>query len=155
MSKWQDRSGQEQIDLFNHPKMKQHDAIDKLADALPDALLKGFRYGELRGQILVLHFTHPGHLNEFKIRKDEILEKMRSIYKEHGLRESIVFKDVKAEQRYQPPPKQVAEQSLEFEDRAKGDFENTQTNPVLNRIFENIRKTIKERHDGRAGNADS
>lgn len=147
MSKWQDRSGREQISLATHPKMKQHDAIDKLADALPEPLLKGFRYGELRGTVLVLHFTHPGHLNEFRIRKDEILEKMRVIYKEQELKGVISFKDVKAEQRYQPPPKEQSEQSLEFEDRSWGDFENTQTNPELHRIFESIRTKIKERRD--------
>ena len=147
MGKWDDKSGREQISLADHPKMQQHQAIDKLADALPEALRRGFRFGELRGTVLVLHFTHPGHLNEFKIRKEEILAGMRKIYKEHGLKGSITFKDVKAEQRYQPPPKQAAEQSLEFEDWAKGDFEYQGSHPELKRIFSNIKKTIKERRD--------
>ncbi len=133
------------IDPLNHPKLKQHQAIDKLVDALPEPLLKGFRYGQLRGNILVLHFTHPAHLNEFRIRRDEILQRMREIYKEHRLKDVIVFKEVKAEARYHPPPQPSSQKSLDFTDRAEGAFENRVTHPELHRIFENIRNIIKER----------
>jgi len=138
-----------QINIESHPKTLQHQAIDKLADALPDALRRGYRFGELRGSILVLHFTHPAHLNEFKIKKQEILQRMRKIYGENKMQQVIKFTDVKAEQRYQPPPKPEQTKSMDFEDRAKGDFENPVTHPGLHASLERIRKIIKERRDGK------
>jgi len=138
------------VDLFNHPRLRRHDAIDKLADALPEAMRRGYRFGELRGSILVLHFTHPAYLNEFKIKKQEILERMRKIYGENKMQQVIKFTDVKAEQRYQPPPKpEQQRESLDFDDRAKGDFENPVTHPGLHASLERIRKIIKERRNGK------
>lgn len=135
------------IDIDHHPKLKQRQAIDKLADALPEPLLRGFRHGELRGTVLVLHFSHPAHLNEFKLRRDEILQRMREIYKEHGLRESIVFRDVRAEaqfvpQRQEQQPRTTAET---YDEPAEGNFRNDIRSPELRKLFERIRVTIKER----------
>lgn len=133
------------INLYTHPKRIQQQAIKLLSEALPEHLLRHFDHGEVRYKTLVLHFKHPGAVQEFGLQRDAILEKMRKIYGERKLKEKIVFEHVEAECHFHLPEKPPPEKALPFEERADGNFTNNVTSPKLHAMFEQIRHTIKER----------
>jgi len=133
--------------LNKHPSHLEQKAIQELIKAMNETLQKGFLYGGIRGMTLVLHFKHPGLVQEFALKKEEILEKMRVIYQEKQLRKKILFKQIQAEHEYKPKPI-VQDRELPFEERAKGEFENCVGDPRLSSLIEDIRKTIKNNPNG-------
>ena len=88
--------------LNKHPSHIEQKAIQELIKAMSETLQKGFLYGGVRGTTLVLNFNHPGLVQEFALKKEEILEKMRVIYQEQKLRKKILFKQIQAEHEYKP-----------------------------------------------------
>lgn len=133
--------------LNRHPSTLEQKAIQELIKAMSETLQKGFLYGGVRGTTLVLHFKHPGLVQEFALKKEEILEKMRVIYAEQKLRKKIVFKQIQAEHEYKPRPVDE-DRSLPFAERAKGEFENCISDAKLNALVEDIRKTVKNNMNG-------
>ncbi len=127
---------------LSSPKLKEHKAIRELSEAL-GVIKKSFLYGSLRGSVLTFYFNHPGAVSEFNMQKESILEKMRSIYKEKRLKDSIVFNSVNASF--------VAKHSFSEEKKSKsrnieiarGEFEVQCKNPELKKIFESIKMHIR------------
>ncbi len=128
--------------LFNHPKLHQARAINKLSEALGD-LKRFFAYGSLQGRVLFLYFSHPIGVSEFSLKKEQILERMREIYKQNELKKVIIFTDVKAKVVPVVVEKQKKENNS-YNEIAKGDFDISHIkNKEIKRVFERIKANIK------------
>jgi len=135
-----------EVSLFNHPKLHQSRAILKLSKALGH-LERFFVYGSLRGNILFLYFSHPIGVSEFNLKKEQILEKMREIYKQNGLRSVLVFKEVQA--KLVASCKEVKiDKKDSYVELATGDFDTSNIKDVnLRKAIERIKKIIKQRKE--------
>ncbi len=133
--------------LSKHPSHLEQVAIKELVTVMSEALQKGFIYGGIRGTTLVLHFKHPALVQEFALKKEEILSQMRLVYQEKQLRKKIVFTQIQAEHEYVPRPV-LKPRELPFEERAKGEFENCVGDAKLSSLIEDIRNTIKNNANG-------
>ncbi|MDD3452579.1 hypothetical protein [Sulfurimonas sp.] len=127
-------------------KFKEHDAIRKLSAALGERMQPFFSHGSLMGDELVLYLTHPGIVSEFGMQKAQILGKMREIYKEENLKQSITFRRVRAALKPKPAP--ATEKKESTADRATGDFEIFAEDEGIKRRFERIRAQIKANNQG-------
>lgn len=131
---------------LNSPKFHQANAIRELIQAMSEGMQKQFCYGELRGDVLTLWFSHPLCVSEFNLGREKILEKMRQIYKEKKLGSSLRFREVVARTKpYEPKPPPSPKTTCEYKEQSTGEFEIKAKDPELVRIFENIKKIIKER----------
>ncbi len=133
---------EEQIgSVFNHPKLKEANGIRELSKAL-GALERGFLYGSVRGDVLSLYFNHPIFVSEFKMQKEQIVAKMRAIYKEKKLREVLFFKEIKAVF-IAKNNTQVKEEKKIEKDISSGVFDIKCKDKELQRAFERIQKQIQ------------
>ena len=126
---------------INSYKLDEHRAINELSEAL-GGLKRSFLYGSLRGDVLTLYFNHPAIVGEFNMQKEQILEKMRRIYKEKSLKRSIVFRDVRADfvAKSEPIKKEEEPKNKEI---ATGDFEIKAKDPQIKKMLEKIREHIR------------
>jgi inorganic pyrophosphatase/exopolyphosphatase len=133
--------------LVDNRKFKEAEGIKILSEALGDSLKRMFDYGSVKGDVLTLYFVHPAGVWEFNSKKDEILKKMREIYKEKSLRELIYFKSVKAKSSLKRVI--VSEDSKDNrsnfnKELANGEFDLSGVEDVqLRKILSNIRECIK------------
>ncbi len=127
------------------PKLKEHEAIRKLSAALGE-MQPFFSHGSLTGDELVLYLAHPAIVSEFGMKKEEILQKMREIYKAENLKQSITFRRVRAVLKSKPAPAQ--EKNEIPADRATGEFEILAADEGIKRRFEHIRALIKANNQG-------
>jgi len=132
------------LSALDNPKLKQATAIDILAKCLGEKLLKFFRYGIVKGDVLKIYFSHPAVLIEFRNKKQEILAKMRIVYKEENLREVLVFREVLAFSIPTVPSKPAPSTQPLFYEKATGIFVIKAKDSDLNNIFTRIQKSIKE-----------
>ncbi len=131
---------------LSSPKLREHEAIRKLSAALGERMQPFFSHGSLTGDELVLYLTHPGIVSEFGMKKEEILQKMREIYKTENLKQAITFRRVRAALKPKPAPEQEKNESAA--DRATGDFEILAADEGIKRRFERIRAQIKANNQG-------
>jgi len=122
-------------------KLKEAKAIRELVKAL-GSLERGFVYGSLKGEVLTLFFNHPAIVSEFNMQKEQILEKMRKIYKEKGLKESIVFKSLRAAFVAKSSSKK-RDTEQKREEIATGDFEIKAKDLDIKKALERIREHIR------------
>ena len=137
-----------EISLFNHPKLQQAKAINMLSDAL-GSLKRFFLYGELRGQVLLIYFSHPIGVSEFGFKREQILEQMRTIYKQNNLRETLIFRDVKAVCKVARKEPTVSKDDS-YKELASGEFDTSGVqNEHIKRAFERIKQHIKANREGK------
>ena len=88
-----------------------------------------------KGQKLVIVFASLLGLKQWQVKESQILERMRQIYKERGLKEIVSFNKVVAE---------AKGQNLLYKERSKGEFKILSHSPEIRAIFERIQSVIKE-----------
>lgn len=134
--------------VLQSPKLAQARAVRKLSDALDEQLRAFFLYGAIKGETLVFFFSHPGALTLFSYRKEAILARMRTIYKQEKMKPSeILFRRIDA--RYKPTePIDRDEISPNVSEKSNGTFEIKCNDPTLAKAFRNIREHIR-RHRGK------
>ena len=135
------------VSVLNHPKLQQAKDIDILCNLSLGRLDKFYSYGAIRGKTLFIYFTHSIGASEFNLRKEQILAKMREVYKKRGLKRSLIFTDVQA--KVVPGRKESkVEKKDSFVELAKGDFDTSHIkDPVIAKHFRNIKQIIKDRRE--------
>ena len=88
-----------------------------------------------KGQKLVIVFASLLGLKQWQVKESQILERMRQIYKERGLKDIVIFNKVVAE---------AKGQNLLYKERSKGEFKILSHSPEVRAIFEKIKVAIKE-----------
>ena len=88
-----------------------------------------------KGQKLVIVFASLLGLKKWQVKESQILERMRQIYKERGLKEIVSFNKVVAE---------MQGGELLYQERAQGEFQIFSNTPEIRAIFERIQRVIKE-----------
>ena len=88
-----------------------------------------------KGQKLVIVFASLLGLKQWQVKESQILERMRQIYKERGLKDIVIFNKVVAE---------AKGQNLLYKERSKGEFKILSHSPEIRAIFERIQSVIKE-----------
>lgn len=88
-----------------------------------------------KGQKLVIVFASLLGLKQWQVKESQILERMRQIYKERGLKEIVSFNKVVAE---------MQGGELLYQERAQGEFQIFSNTPEIRAIFERIQRVIKE-----------
>ena len=88
-----------------------------------------------KGQKLVIVFASLLGLKQWQVKESQILERMRQIYKERGLKEIVSFNKVVAE---------MQGGKLLYQERAQGEFQIFSNTPEIRAIFERIQSVIKE-----------
>lgn len=95
---------------------------------------------------VVINFATAGHLKEYRMKEKEIMEVMRSLYKERGLKDKLVFHKIEAK-----VLRVVAQESEEKQEELIDYMEGTENfinqvdrdkNPALWRTFEEIRMIL-------------
>ena len=86
-------------------------------------------------QKLVIVFASLLGLKKWQVKESQILERMRQIYKERGLKDIVIFNKVVAE---------AKGQNLLYKERSKGEFKILSHSPEIRAIFERIQSVIKE-----------
>ncbi|WP_299385350.1 hypothetical protein [Helicobacter sp. UBA3407] len=86
-------------------------------------------------KVCVIVFSNFFALQEWSIKEASILDRMRELYKQRGLKNVAVFHKVVAE---------AQGQNRFYKERSKGEFEILSNNPAIRAIFEEIKNTIKE-----------
>jgi hypothetical protein len=112
------------------------------------ALRKHLRYAKLKGKYLVFVMEHPLALQEFKMQKEAIKEKMRIFYKEKinlFKAHNIVFADIHAVVIMRKESKQEQEKDYKYMEASNGEFINRAKDKGLHKIFEDIRQSIIKR----------
>ena len=131
---------------LNSPKLREAQAIAKLSKALGGKLLHFYVYAAVEGEMLVFYFSHPAILMEFENQKESVIDKMRKIYKEEGMKpELLFFKKISAKVKAKAHKREVRDETEE--DRATGAFEIRATDPGLAKMFRSIQRTIKEKNE--------
>lgn len=138
---------------FDHPKMHTARAINQLADALPDTLARWYRYGSLQGETLTLYFSHPGALLEFRQHKEHILEEMRRIYIDQGLKQTLFFRRIDAKIKHDSPPPVTRPTPRRTTETSTGTFEVRCKDEDITQCFHQIRNIIKGKIDEAASAA--
>ena len=88
---------QELLPAFLSEELERRRALSSLVlDSLPESLRGGFVRPSLNGDTLTIFFNFPPLVREFEERRAEILEKMRTLYKERGCRSIFLFKNIRA-----------------------------------------------------------
>jgi len=133
--------------------LKEQQAIKELKLALGN-LQAGFKHAGVHNDILKLTFVSKMHQQEFLTNKDEILKKMRQIYKDKNLKDKISFTSVIALYSSKPALKQTSKSKkleLPFDERSTGNFKNVCSGKIGS-LFEQIKNNIKEHnnHDPKA-----
>jgi hypothetical protein len=110
-------------------------------------LRKHLRYAKVKGKYLVFVFIHPLALQEFKMQKEQIKEKLRIFYKEklNLLKaHSIIFSDIHAIV-IMPKTQEIKQIAIDytFPEKSKGNFVNRVRDKSLHKLFEDIRENIK------------
>ncbi len=138
-----DRDTGEKTALDSH-RLKEAKAVRELSVALGEKFLKFFVYGAVEGNTLVFYLNHPTMVSEFSIHKENIVAKMRNIYREKNLKEVIRFRDVKADIKHRAVKREDSQKKQK--DRATGDFEILAKDESIRGAFEKMRRVIKESH---------
>ena len=145
---------QELLPAFLSEEIERRRALVSLVlDSLPESLRGGFVRPSLNGDTLTIFFNFPPLVREFEEARAEILEKMRTLYKERGCRSIFVFKNIRASVLYEgfkESTEEVAKKEREsaikregrFSERSSGNFRNCCEDPRLRALFEEIRKSI-------------
>jgi len=108
-----------------------------------------FRYAKIKGNTLFFVFKHPGAKMEFRYTKETILSRMREYYKANKdvmSANGIIFQSIQAAvilEKEQPITQ--SNSNPKIGERSQGAFTNQCKDPVLHRIFEDIRAIIKAR----------
>lgn len=136
------RADMQTVNIFNHPKLKEAQAIRELTKALDNDLEKYFLYATTTNNKFIFWFNHQIGVLEFNSRKKQITSKMREIYKNKRLKDILYFTSIEAKLKNkslkQEPKKQIAK------DISSGNFQINCKNKQLEKIFKNIQKAIKE-----------
>ena len=114
------------------------------------ALHKFFRYAKIKGNMFIFVFSHPAALQEFKLSEESVKERMRIYYKERiKLMRALNITFARVHAAYLEPKdtKQESPKNLFFREKATGDFVINCREGRLKNLFEEIRKTIKDRHE--------
>jgi len=128
---------------LHSPKLAQAQAIRKLSQALPQKLQQFLLYGAIEGETLVFYFFHSAVLMEFERDREAILARMRTIYKEEGMRPSLIlFRRIGAKSKPRAPIKKSEQEKTP--ERAEGSFEIQCSDPVLRAKFGQIREHIRK-----------
>lgn len=139
---------QKPVDIFTHPKMQKQRAIKVLMGVCSESIRRGFEFGRVgEDKVLRLFFTHPACLQEFNFNKDEILVKMREVYKSQKLMGAIFFNKVEGKIATKIKVNQKKQENIncKYVEKSTAQFQNKATNERLRRIFEDIREIIKNR----------
>ena len=88
-----------------------------------------------KGQKLVIVFASLLGFKQWQVKESHILERMRQIYKERGLKEIVSFNKVVAK---------MQGGELLYQERAQGEFQIFSNTPEIRAIFERIQRVIKE-----------
>jgi len=131
---------------LERPELERARAIRTLAAALGEAMESHLLYGRIRGDTLEWVFDHPAMVGEFAMHREEILERMRQIYREKKLKDLLVFRRVTARSEARPPRQSPRPQSRR--EVATGSFEIQVNSPALRGVFERIREHIKAAREG-------
>ncbi|PZT47245.1 hypothetical protein B6S12_10090 [Helicobacter valdiviensis] len=100
-------------------------------------------------KVCVIVFNHQVGLNEFKYKEEQILNKMRILYKERNLKDWLSFSKVLAEVSFKPTLKETKKQEKQtYKERATGNFEIKCKNTELAEYFKRIQNIIKEHNNG-------
>ncbi len=136
---------QKEVDIFNHPKFQQAEAIKKLVSVCSDSLKKGFEFGSIGDDnTLILFFSHPAYTHEFCLKHDEIIPKMREIYKKERLAGVLYFKRVVAKNTPKYKPKITkSNQDNKYAEKSTGNFKIGCKNERLRSLFEDIQTIVK------------
>lgn len=111
------------------------DALQELREFIKRIELREIFEQGSKKKICVIVFSNFFALQEWNVKKDSILCRMRELYKQRELKEIIVFHRVLAE---------VYGQNLFYKERSKGEFEIASNNPKIRDVFEKIKVSIKE-----------
>lgn len=124
------------------PKLQQAHAIRKLQQALEGELGSLVLYGAIRGETLVWHFSHPAALMSWRLQKEQVIERMRRIYKEERLGSVLRFRRVDA--KVVPVTLEPAVKEERPKERATGNFAIAEgLDPRIRQSFERIAKHIQ------------
>jgi len=99
-------------------------------------------YAYLKGETLYFVFNHPGAKQEFHNTLDSIKD---ALIMRAKACDNFNFNDVKAYSTFTPPQKKEfkATPLVKYYERARGNFKNTQKDPLLQEEFEKIRHLIQ------------
>lgn len=129
------------VTVFDSPKFKQQQLIQKLSAVMEERFKKFLLYGALEQKSLVFYFSHNAIASEFMGKLVDFKQKIIPLYKEHKMKEHLYFTDIKAKviqkhlERKEEPTKEP--------DRAKGDFEIVANDNAIKEAFERIRQKIR------------
>lgn len=130
-------------------KLARFECIRRIEALFPPHLQRLIRYGYFHNGILYFVLSHPGAKQEF----DNITASIKAPLKHYTPSEcgETPPKDIRAFVTHTPPAAAedvpTRETAPEFNERAKGNFENPAKNPALHRLIECIREHIHDRQD--------
>jgi len=137
------------MNIFEHPKFKEAQAINLLAEALSPPLKRSFCYGGVKNEVLILRFDNHVAVAEFGISRDRIKEKMRVIYKDNNLKSVIKFREIRAKEisveTREKMKRREKPKSKSYTEKSSGSFDNKiPKDSELYGIIEEIREGIKK-----------
>ncbi|PSM52772.1 hypothetical protein CBLAS_0900 [Campylobacter blaseri] len=101
----------------------------------------------VRDEVLIIGFENMAAKEEFDNNKEYFLRKMRAYYSDNLVylkSIGLLFRQVKSVCDWKLP-RDEKQWLNQYEEKAKGTFENRFKNPELRAIFEDIREAIKKR----------
>lgn len=110
------------------------DSLQELKAFVQRIELRSLKKGS-ENKVCVIVFFNFFALQEWKAKEALILDRMRELYKQRGLKEIVVFHQVVAE---------AQGQNRFYKEQSKGEFEILSNTPEIRAIFKKIKVAIKE-----------
>jgi len=107
------------------------DSLQELREFVYRIELRSFA----KGQKLVIVFSNFFALQEWSKKEASIMERMRELYKQRGLKEIVVFHQVLAK---------AKGQNRTYKELSTGEFDTSYCAPILGVIMDRIKIAIKE-----------
>lgn len=132
--------------ILSSAKLTEASALLALSAALGERLGRYYMHSAIKNDVLYIYLSHPALVEEFKGQKEQILVEMRRIYVTNKLGSIVTFRQVEA--RYKSARKETRrETEPKYKERALGEFKINIEDQSLRKTFENIRTTIRSRHE--------
>lgn len=132
--------------IINKPQNSQiikTECINKLISFLPPHLANAIMFTYIKNRTLFFVLNHPGLKMEFNY-KHNLIKSLLNKLKNIDLKCKIIeIDEIKSfvSNKIKPPSSKIS--TLIYKERASGEFQNLATDEKLNKLFEEIKKVIK------------